>query len=186
MVANILIPGYLRWDGSKFTTDPTVEIVGPPGPPGPPGSGTTTTWQAYTPVFQTVSNDASLNSGVVSGQWRQVGNDTIELVAMIVPGFDTSFGTGDFQVSLPLPATQMTIDTTKALDGGDGYRYWMLEAAGSEKFTSGAGSTFVGQVNNTFVGPTEYKTLSFNLGFLGAPVSGDFVMIKATIPVIFM
>ncbi len=38
-----LIPGYLRWDGLKFVTDPTVEIIGPPGPegpPGPPGIGT--------------------------------------------------------------------------------------------------------------------------------------------------
>ena len=32
-----LIPGYLRWDGFKFVTDPNVEIIGPPGPPGPQG-----------------------------------------------------------------------------------------------------------------------------------------------------
>ena len=37
-----LIPGYLRWDGFKFVTDPNIEIIGPAGPPGPqgpPGSG---------------------------------------------------------------------------------------------------------------------------------------------------
>lgn len=37
-MATILQPGYLRWDGSKFVLDPTVEIVGPPGPPGPGSS----------------------------------------------------------------------------------------------------------------------------------------------------
>lgn len=31
-MASILKPGYLRWDGSKFVLDPSVEIVGPPGP----------------------------------------------------------------------------------------------------------------------------------------------------------
>lgn len=32
-----LIPGYLRWDGLKYVTDPNVEIIGPSGPPGPQG-----------------------------------------------------------------------------------------------------------------------------------------------------
>jgi hypothetical protein len=39
MVNSILAPGYLRWDGAKFTTDSTVEIVGPTGPTGPAGAG---------------------------------------------------------------------------------------------------------------------------------------------------
>jgi len=33
----ILKPGYVRFDGQKFVTDDTVEIIGPAGPPGPPG-----------------------------------------------------------------------------------------------------------------------------------------------------
>lgn len=33
-MTNILTPGYLRWDGTKYTTDPDIEIVGPVGPPG--------------------------------------------------------------------------------------------------------------------------------------------------------
>lgn len=32
-----LQPGYVRWDGKKYVTDPTVQIVGPPGPTGPAG-----------------------------------------------------------------------------------------------------------------------------------------------------
>jgi hypothetical protein len=36
-MSNFLTPGYVRWDGLKFVTDPTIEIVGPPGPPGPQG-----------------------------------------------------------------------------------------------------------------------------------------------------
>jgi len=33
-MANILQPGYVRWDGTKYVTDPDVEIVGPAGPQG--------------------------------------------------------------------------------------------------------------------------------------------------------
>lgn len=36
-MTNILTPGYLRWDGTKYLTDPDIEIVGPIGPPGPQG-----------------------------------------------------------------------------------------------------------------------------------------------------
>lgn len=39
----ILRPGYLRWDGVKYTTDSDIEIVGPAGPPGPSGIPTTET-----------------------------------------------------------------------------------------------------------------------------------------------
>lgn len=44
MSNTILTPGYVRWTGTAFVTDPTVEIVGPAGadgadgPPGPAGS----------------------------------------------------------------------------------------------------------------------------------------------------
>lgn len=42
MSKNILQPGYLKFDGKKYTTDEDIEIQGPPGPtgpsvPGPPG-----------------------------------------------------------------------------------------------------------------------------------------------------
>lgn len=36
-MANILTPGYLRWDGSKYVLDSDIEIIGPLGPDGPPG-----------------------------------------------------------------------------------------------------------------------------------------------------
>ncbi len=35
---SILVPGYVRWDGTKYVTDPTVQIVGPVGPPGSTGA----------------------------------------------------------------------------------------------------------------------------------------------------
>lgn len=43
MMANFLKPGYVRFDGTKYVTDPSVEIIGPQGPqgiqgvPGPAG-----------------------------------------------------------------------------------------------------------------------------------------------------
>jgi hypothetical protein len=36
-MSNILPPGYLRWDGTKYVLDSDIEIVGPPGPLGPVG-----------------------------------------------------------------------------------------------------------------------------------------------------
>lgn len=41
-MSSILKPGYVRWDGTKYVTDPDVEIVGPgggaTGPAGPAGA----------------------------------------------------------------------------------------------------------------------------------------------------
>ncbi len=34
---SFLNPGYVRWDGVKYTTDNTVDITGPSGPAGPQG-----------------------------------------------------------------------------------------------------------------------------------------------------
>lgn len=36
-MSTFLKPGYVRWDGTKYVTDPDIEIVGPQGPPGPTG-----------------------------------------------------------------------------------------------------------------------------------------------------
>lgn len=36
-MSNILLPGYVRWDGVKYVFDSDIEIVGPSGPPGAPG-----------------------------------------------------------------------------------------------------------------------------------------------------
>lgn len=36
-MSDILTPGYVRWDGTKFVTDPDIIIVGPAGDPGLPG-----------------------------------------------------------------------------------------------------------------------------------------------------
>jgi hypothetical protein len=36
-MASILVPGYLRWDGTKFVLDEDIEIIGPTGPAGPEG-----------------------------------------------------------------------------------------------------------------------------------------------------
>lgn len=40
MTNQILVPGYLRWDGTKYVIDPIspADRTGPPGPSGPPGS----------------------------------------------------------------------------------------------------------------------------------------------------
>lgn len=36
-MSTFLIPGYVRWDGTKYVTDPDIQIVGPQGSPGPTG-----------------------------------------------------------------------------------------------------------------------------------------------------
>lgn len=36
-MSTFLKPGYVRWDGSKYVTDPEIEILGPQGSPGPRG-----------------------------------------------------------------------------------------------------------------------------------------------------
>lgn len=98
MAANILTPGYLRWDGSKFTTDPTVEIVGPPGPPGPSGGSQTL---AQTLVLGNATGGTSIlitPSDFIIGQPASAGsNNTGGSVPIIAGAGD---GTADGGVVL--------------------------------------------------------------------------------------
>lgn len=63
-MSNVLVPGYVRWTGTAYTTDPGIEIVGPPGtagadgPPGPVGNA----------GLPGVDNIAALKALVVIGE----------------------------------------------------------------------------------------------------------------------
>lgn len=67
-MADILKPGYVRWDGTKYVFDPDVEIVGPSGPPGPSGVSTVATYVDLKALTVT-------GAGLVNGQFYTVQED---------------------------------------------------------------------------------------------------------------
>ena len=97
MAANILTPGYLRWDGTKFTTDPTVEIVGPPGPPGTPGApgGSQTLAQTLALGNSTGGHSVLVTSGdLFIGEAAGVGSNNTGGSVPIVAGAGDGTGNG--------------------------------------------------------------------------------------------
>lgn len=180
MTRNILTPGYLRWDGAKFTTDPDVQVIVP---------NIVGDWISYTPGFNSTGLDASLGNGVVSGQWRTV-KDSIRITILINMGSSTVLGSGNFILNLPLPSSQMQIDNSKCLlapllDG----RYHLLAQTGLLGSKVSGGGTMVATTDTTVLDSVTYDFLHIPLndfyGGLGqTPVNPDVIMISAEIPVL--
>lgn len=186
MSRNILVPGYLRWDGTKFTTDPDVTIVFP---------SPITAWTSFTPGFNSVGLDASLGNGVTSGYWRKV-YDSLEIQQIINIGSSTSFGTGNFMMNLPLPQSQMRIDTAKCLFGtgstGGDDRFHILGQTGNLSGGKGAvtiGGSLVCTTDTITISSILYDSLQVPFGdFYGTfgvgLVNPDMLTLNIAIPII--
>lgn len=62
-------------------------------------------WTAYTPVWSSSGTQPALGNGTIVGAYRQVGK-TVDVVARLLMGSTSTFGTGSYFISLPtsLPA----------------------------------------------------------------------------------
>lgn len=57
-------------------------------------------WTPYTPSWTASSVNPAIGNGTITGRYRQVGK-TIDVAVSIVMGSTTTFGTGEWYVSLP-------------------------------------------------------------------------------------
>lgn len=58
-------------------------------------------WTAYTPVWSASTTAPVLNNGTITGAWRQVGR-TVDVRIALTMGSTTTFGTGNYRLSLPV------------------------------------------------------------------------------------
>lgn len=71
--------------------------------------GISTDWETYTPTWTTNSSPQPvLNDGTCTGKYVRIGN-TVTASGRLQPGSTTTYGTGYFIISLPLPAAVGTI-----------------------------------------------------------------------------
>jgi hypothetical protein len=70
---------------------------------------------AYTPIFSAAGGGAAIGNGTVFGEWRRVG-DSIEVFIRVTFGNTSTFGAGNFRVTLP---TGLVRDPTKVLSTSD-------------------------------------------------------------------
>lgn len=62
-----------------------------------------TAWAAYTPVWTAASSNPSLGNGTIAGFYKQTGK-TVSAYGRLLVGSTTTFGTGDWRISLPVTA----------------------------------------------------------------------------------
>lgn len=103
----ILKPGYVRWTGTLYTTDPSIEIVGPAGPqglPGPSGSSGTNGENAFTTLSSSFSQplpNSSVTTTVANPDW-------------LIPGMSIFITTGGYYTVNTVTGHAINITNTGA------------------------------------------------------------------------
>ncbi|MGW0580487.1 hypothetical protein ACWD25_32035 [Streptomyces sp. NPDC002920] len=85
----------LIWNGSAWDT-----YVKTPGP-----------WTTYTPVWTASTTNPVINNGSILGRYSKVGRK-VSLKINLIPGSLTTFGSGNYFLSLPFAAASSGITTT--------------------------------------------------------------------------
>lgn len=90
--------GYtLKFD--NVIVGPQAKLLGPP----------ITDWSSFTPTWSSDGTLPVLGNGTISGRYRRNG-DSLDVEYYLTPGNTTTFGTGNYTMSLP---TGFVIDTSK-------------------------------------------------------------------------
>lgn len=83
-----------RWDGSSWTTVAS--------------SVTYSSWTNYSPSWIATTTNPAIGNGTISGRYMQIGK-TVHCYVRITAGSTTTFGSGDWRVSLPVAASSSNV-----------------------------------------------------------------------------
>jgi hypothetical protein len=83
------------------------------------GSDITTAWTSYTPVWTAASSNPSIGNGTIEGYYKVIGK-TCFVRGNIAMGSTTTFGSGEWYVSMPFTASNADaiLMTAQLLDNG--------------------------------------------------------------------
>lgn len=97
-------------------------------------------WTSYPVAWTAGTTNPVLNNGYLSGKYRLVGNELCMVMVRIAPGSTTTFGSGQYRISLPFTAPQGAPIFMKgnALIASALYEFvgWTSTLAGSATFVS--------------------------------------------------
>lgn len=136
--SNMNISGNLNVSGS-FTT-PNLNLN---------GSQVETAWTAYTPVWTAGTTNPSIGNGTIEGYYKVIGK-TCFVRGNIAMGSTTTFGSGEWYVSMPFTASHADaiLMTVTLLDNGSAWYNATMNGARAG-FNTKAAMQFVNYNNGT-------------------------------------
>jgi hypothetical protein len=83
------------------------------------GLAWTGAWTAYTPAWTSTGTAPAIGNGTIVGRWQQIGK-TVHYTATVTMGSTTTFGTGNYFISLPVTAhaSALGFGFARAIDTG--------------------------------------------------------------------
>jgi hypothetical protein len=108
------VTGFTGWTGSTGSTG----MTGTTGPTGPVASDALA-WTTYTPSWTASTTNPVIGNGTITGRYKAIGK-TVFVSVKINMGTTTTYGTGQWRVSLPVDAfsASSAILPTVFLDNG--------------------------------------------------------------------
>ena len=112
--------GPTGWTGMTGITGPSGS-TGFTGPTGP-ASSDSLAWNTYSPTWTAASSNPSIGNGTITGRYKQIGK-TVFVNVKISMGTTTTFGSGNWRISLPVNAfeTYSVILPTTFLSNGNAW-----------------------------------------------------------------
>jgi hypothetical protein len=113
------------------------------------GSQLDTSWTSYVPVWTAASVNPVINNGTIEGYYKLIGK-TCFVRGNIAMGSTTTFGTGEWYVSMPFTAANADaiLITATLLDNGSAW-YNATMAGGRAGFNTKAPLQYVNFTNGT-------------------------------------
>ena len=90
-------------------------------------------WTTYTPTWTASTTNPTIGNGVLTGVYRQIGNQ-VDFSAYVTAGTTTTFGSGEYRISLPVTAFTSEVNgkfSAAILDDGINWYldYWAMGIA---------------------------------------------------------
>lgn len=81
------------------------------------------TWTNFTPTWTAGTSNPSIGNGILEGTYKRVGN-TVHVWIMMTAGSTTTFGSGEYKISLPVTARAISRAVLSLVMNDDGTRLY--------------------------------------------------------------
>jgi len=93
-------------------------------------TGIESAWTSYTPSWTAVTTNPVINNGTITGKYKQIGK-TVFFSVFVTMGSTTTYGTGEWRISLPVTAASAkgVVVNLLALDSGAAWYHGLALSA---------------------------------------------------------